>query len=87
MGALTLLPLSTRGQTAETDTTATSGTEPPLPVGGISRPSRDLQVETNSNPINENFRRFRYSVGVTVREVYDDNINISSTNRTQISSP
>src|SRR5205807_4825161 len=76
---LNLLPLSTRGQTTETGTT--SGTEPPLPVGGISRPSRDVQVETNGNPVNENFRRFRYNVGVTVREVYDDNINISSTNR------
>src|SRR6476659_1575303 len=81
MGALNLLPLSTQGQTTEADTTATSGTEPPLPVGGISRPSREVQVETNSNPINENFRRFRYNLGVTVREVYDDNINISSTNR------
>src|SRR4029077_61899 len=80
MGALNLLPLSTLGQTSEADTPATSGTEPPLPAGGISRPSRDVQVETNANPINENFRRFRYNVGVTVREVYDDNINISSTN-------
>src|SRR5438105_15206916 len=81
VGTLTLLPSSTRGQTTEADTTATPGTEAPLPVGGISRPSRDVQVETNANPINENFRRFRYNLGVTVREVYDDNINISSTNR------
>jgi len=81
LGTLNLLPLSTRGQTPEADTTATSGTEPPLPVGSISRPSRDVQVETNGNPINENFRRFRYNVGVTVRDVYDDNINISSFQR------
>ncbi len=81
LGTLTLLPLSTRGQATEADTTATSGTEPPLPAGEISRPSREVQVETNGNPVNENFRRFRYNVGVTVREVYDDNINISSTNR------
>src|SRR5437868_11230950 len=81
VGTLILLPSSTRGQTTEADTTATSGTEPPLPVGGISRPSRDVQVETNGNPVNENFRRFRYNVGVTVREVYDDNINISSFQR------
>ena len=40
-----------------------------------------MQVETNANPINENFRRFRYNLGVTVREVYDDNINISSFQR------
>jgi hypothetical protein len=40
-----------------------------------------VQVETNSNPVNENFRRFRYNLGVTVREVYDDNINISSFQR------
>src|SRR5438876_5410339 len=79
LGTLNLLPLSTRGQTTETATT--SGTELPLPVGGISRPSRDVQVETNGNPVNENFRRFRYNVGVTVREVYDDNINISSFQR------
>jgi len=82
LGTLNLLPSSSRGQTTEADTTATSGTEPPLPVGGISRPSRDVQVETNGNPVNENFRRFRYNVGVTVREVYDDNINISSFQRT-----
>jgi hypothetical protein len=81
LGMLNVLPLSTRGQTPEPETTAISGTEAPVPAGGISRPSRDVQVETNGNPVNENFRRFRYSVGVTVREVYDDNINISSTNR------
>jgi hypothetical protein len=81
LGTLNFLPLSTRGQTTEADTTVTSGTEPPLPAGGISRPSREVQVETNGNPVNENFRRFRYNVGVTVREVYDDNINISSSNR------
>jgi len=81
LGTLNLLPLSIRGQTTEADTTATPGTEAPLPVGGISRPSRDVQVETNANPINENFRRFRYNLGVTVREVYDDNINISSFQR------
>ena len=81
VGTLTLLPLSTRGQITETDTTVTSGTEPPLPAGEISRPSQEVQVEANANPVNENFRRFRYSVGVTVREVYDDNINISSSNR------
>jgi hypothetical protein len=81
VGTLTLLPLRTRGQAPEAETTATSGTEAPLPAGGISRPSRDVQVETNGNPINENFRRFRYDLGVTVREVYDDNINISSFQR------
>jgi len=77
LGTLNLLLLSARGQ----DTAlAPVSSEPPLPAGEISRPSRDVQVETN--PVNENFRRFRYNVGVTVREVYDDNINISSTNRT-----
>src|SRR6185312_13596386 len=80
LGTLNLLPLSAQTQTTETDTT--SGTEPPLPVGDVSRPSREVQVETNGNPVNENFRRFRYNLGVTVREVYDDNINISSFNRT-----
>ena len=74
LGILNLLPLNTRGQATEPDATATSGTEPPLPAGEISRPSREVQVETNGNPINENFRRFRYNLGVTVREVYDDNI-------------
>src|SRR5207245_4242928 len=81
VGTLNFSLLSASGQTTEADTTPSSGTEPPLPAGGISRPSRDVQVETNGNPVNENFRRFRYNVGVTVREVYDDNINISSTNR------
>jgi hypothetical protein len=78
LGTLSLLPLSALAQNAEP---AAVPSEPLPPVGGISRPSRDVQVETNGNPINENFRRFRYSVGVTVREVYDDNVNISSTSR------
>src|SRR4029077_3611044 len=81
LGTLNFLPLSARGQTTEADTTATSETEPPLPAGEISRPSHEVQVEANANPVNENFRRFRYNLGVTVREVYDDNINISSINR------
>jgi hypothetical protein len=77
-GTVNLLPLNARGQNAEP---APIQSEPSLPAGEISRPSREVQVETNGNPVNENFRRFRYSVGVTVREVYDDNINISSSNR------
>ena len=81
LGTLNFLPLSARGQTTEADTTATSETEPPLPAGEISRPSHEVQVEANGNPVNENFRRFRYNLGVTVREVYDDNINISSFQR------
>src|SRR4029077_13328815 len=81
LGTLNFLPLSARGQTTEADTTATSETEPPLPAGEISRPSHEVQVEANGNPVNENFRRFRYNLGVTVREVYDDNINISSIQR------
>src|SRR6266550_5654110 len=76
LGMLNLLLLNARGQNAEPGPISS---EPPLPAGEISRPSREVQVETN--PVNENFRRFRYSVGVTVREVYDDNINISSTQR------
>ena len=76
LGTLNLLLLNARGQNAEPGPISS---EPPLPAGEISRPSREVQVETN--PVNENFRRFRYSVGVTVREVYDDNINISSTQR------
>src|SRR5256714_2715701 len=77
LGTLNLLLLNARGQNAEPGPVSS---EPPLPAGEISRPSRDVQVQTN--PVNENFRRFRSSVGVTVREVYDDNINISSTQRT-----
>ena len=78
LGTLNLLLLNARGQNAEPGPISS---EPPLPAGEISRPSREVQVETNANPVNENFRRFRYNLGVTVREVYDDNINISSTNR------
>src|SRR2546430_8261171 len=77
LGTLNLLLLNARGQNAAPGRISS---EPPLPAGEISRPSREVQVETN--PVNENFRRFRYNVGVTVREVYDDNVNISSTNRT-----
>ena len=79
LGTLNLLTPTARGQNAEP---GPSSSEPPLPVGDVSRPSREVPVETNANPINENFRRFRYNVGVTVREVYDDNINISSFQRT-----
>ena len=79
LGTLNLVAPSARGQNAEP---GPSSSEPPLPVSDISRPSREVPVETNANPINENFRRFRYNVGVTVREVYDDNINISSFQRT-----
>jgi len=78
LGTLSLLPLSAPGQNAEPGPTSS---ESPVPAGEISRPSHEVQVEANGNPVNENFRRFRYNVGVTVREVYDDNINISSSNR------
>jgi hypothetical protein len=78
LGTPNLLLLNARGQNAEPGPISS---EPPLPAGEISRPSRDVQVETNGNPVNENFRRFRYNLGVTVREVYDDNINISSFQR------
>ena len=78
LGTLNPFLLSARGQNAEPSPTSS---EPPLPAGEISRPSREVQVETNANPVNENFRRFRYNLGVTVREVYDDNINISSFQR------
>ena len=77
LAALNFLPSSAFSQNTEV-----GSTELPSPVPDeTSRPSRDVQVETNPNPVNENFRRFRYNVGVTVRDVYDDNINISSTNR------
>jgi hypothetical protein len=80
-GVLSLLPLSAFSQNAEVGPTL-SATESPSAISGESdRPSRDVPVETNPNPVNENFRRFRYSFGVTVRDVYDDNINLSSTNR------
>jgi len=78
LGTLNLMPLRVCGQTAEPAPIASE----PAPSLEVTRPSRDVQVETNGNLVNENFRRFRYSVGVTVREVYDDNINISSTRRT-----
>ena len=78
LGTLSLLALSAPGQNAEPGPTSS---ESPVPAGEISRPSHEVQVEANGNPVNENFRRFRYNVGVTVREVYDDNINISSSNR------
>ena len=79
LGTLNLVAPSARGQNAEP---GPSSSEPPLPVSDISRPSREVPVETNANQINENFRRIRYSVGMTEREVYDDNINISSFQRT-----
>ena len=78
LGTLNLLALSAPGQNAEPGPTSS---ESPVPAGEISRPSHEVQVEANGNRVNENFRRFRYNVGVTVREVYDDNINISSSNR------
>jgi hypothetical protein len=38
-------------------------------------------VERNGRPVAETPRRFQYSFSVTMRAVYDDNINISSFNR------
>jgi len=38
-------------------------------------------VSVNGRPVAETPRRFRYSFSVTLRGVYDDNINISSFNR------
>jgi hypothetical protein len=83
LGMLSLSPSSTFSQNPEPEPTSTSsGTETSPPVSDeISRPSRDVQIATNGNLVNENFRRFRYNVSVTVREVYDDNVNISSANR------
>ena len=82
VGGLIFLPVSAFSQNADVDPTSTSsGTESQPVSDEISRPSQDVQVETKPNPVNENFRRFRYSFGVNVRQVYDDNINISSSNR------
>jgi hypothetical protein len=80
-GVLTFSPLSAFSQNAEVGPTSAATESPPALSDEIDRPSRDVQVETNANPVNENFRRFRYNFGVTVRDVYDDNINLSSTNR------
>jgi hypothetical protein len=55
-------------------------TEPVTATIPSDRPSQTVDL-SNANPVNENFRRFRYSFGVTVRDVYDDNINVSSANR------
>jgi len=81
LGALSSLPLSAFSQNAEVSPTSSPTESPPAVSDEIDRPSRDVQVATNPNPVNENFRRFRYNVGLTVREVYDDNINLSPTNR------
>jgi hypothetical protein len=71
-----LMPLKTSGQTTGPGLTQpASGNTPP-----IERAFQTVDT-TNANPVNENFRRFRYNFGVTVRDVYDDNINLSSTNR------
>jgi hypothetical protein len=81
-GVLSLLPLSAFSQDPDVEPTSTSlGTESAPVFDEISRPSQDVQVETKPNPVNDNFRRFRYNAALTVRQVYDDNINISSTNR------
>lgn len=41
----------------------------------------DTSVELNGKPVAETPRRFKYNFGLTVRGVYDDNINLSSVNR------
>jgi hypothetical protein len=71
-----LLPLKTTGQTTGPEVTEPSTANAPP----MERASQTVDT-TNANPVNENFRRFRYNFGVTVREVYDDNINITSSNR------
>ncbi len=49
---------------------------PPLAVA-----SPDSTVSLNGHAVAETPRRFKYSFGLSVRGVYDDNINISSSNR------
>jgi len=45
--------------------------EPELPIERA-----EPEVSINDHPVNENVRRFRYHFSVTVRTVYDDNINL-----------
>jgi hypothetical protein len=53
------------------------------PATRASSPSRGgPEVSLNGQPVAETPRRFRYELSVTVRGVYDDNIYISSFNRT-----
>jgi len=70
-----LMASNTSGQT-----TGAVLTEPTTATAPSDRPSETVDL-ANANPVNENFRRFRYSFGVTVRDVYDDNINLSSADR------
>lgn len=48
--------------------------EPELPVS-----APEPEVTINNQPVSENVRRFRYHFTVTVRTVYDDNINLNTT--------
>lgn len=53
---------------------------PPLPVEPeLPTNASEPVVTINDQPVNENVRRFRYHFSVTVRTVYDDNINLAKT--------
>src|ERR1700730_16324026 len=55
---------------------AESNASTPNPTAGSDlRPNTDVRNEVSADP-----RRFRYELQITVRGVYDDNINISQTN-------
>jgi len=58
------------------DQPATTAPEPELPS-----PGPEPEVTINGQPVSESVRRFRYHFGVTVRTVYDDNINLTTVNR------
>ena len=61
-------------------------TEPTLPVGDPGAPtsvpaSEDIAATSTGNAVADTPRRFRYSLRLQVRGVYDDNINIRPTNK------
>jgi Putative beta-barrel porin 2 len=71
---------NTRAQNSEVEPTPIPSTteeltvpEPQLPIA-----APEPVVTINNQPVSENVRRFRYHFTVTVRTVYDDNININS---------
>jgi hypothetical protein len=79
-----LLPVAkARGQDAEVEPSpipATKIDQPAAPQAEPELPSASPEpaVTIDGQPVNESVRRFRYHFGVTVRTVYDDNINLNT---------
>lgn len=70
-----LVPTETTAEPAANDA------EPELPAAAPEGPAVETQTANDPEPVSATVRRFHYAFRVTVRGVYDDNINLRQTNK------